>query len=311
MTTRLRQTAFLSEKWQDSAFLITRTLGRMVARLELKQLNIAKGCPLFYYDNNNNAATKTLVLVHGFNADKDHWIAMVLHLSRYRVIIPDLGGHGQSWYDPTLTYDIPLYAHQLNQLLNALGIDHFHLLGNSMGGWVAAWYAHAYSDEVETLGLMNACGVASPVLSPFFNALAQGRNPFFYSSPAEYADMLKMAMANPSAIAHPIRAVNYRHGLARMDKARKLFADITNPDQTYLAPAQQVDTLLRKIRQPTLVMWGDRDGIMDPSMAEVFAAGLPRSEKQILRNVGHTPMLEQPAKAARCYKEFLQRHASE
>lgn len=311
MTTLLRQTAFLSEKWQDSAFLITRTLGRLVARLELKQLDIAKGCPLFYYDNNNNAATKTLVLVHGFNADKDHWIAMALHLSRYRVIIPDLGGHGQSWYDPTLTYDIPFYARQLNQLLNALCLDRFHLLGNSMGGWVAAWYAHAHPTQVETLCLMNACGVASPVLSPFFKALAQQRNPFFYSSAAEYAELLDMAVANPRAIPQSIRAVNYRHGLARMDQARKLFADITNPDQTYLAPAQQVDRLLGQIRQPTLVLWGDRDGIMDPTMANVYSRGLPNNEKIILPNVGHTPMLEQPARVARCYKEFLQRHASD
>ncbi|HVK98624.1 MAG TPA: alpha/beta hydrolase [Dongiaceae bacterium] len=307
MTTRFYQPSSLSQKWQNSAYMITRSLGRIAARLELKRQEIPLGGPLSYYDNNNNAATETLVLVHGFNADKDHWIAMTLYLSRYRVIIPDLGGHGQSCYDPTLAYDIPLYARQLNQLMNALCINRFHLLGNSMGGWVAAWYAHQYPSEVVSLGLMNACGVASPVLSPFFRALAQQKNPFFYSNPTEFAAMLDIAVANPRAIPKSIRAVNYRHGLTRMDKARKLFADITNPEQTYLAPAQQVDDLLRQVQQPTLVLWGDRDGIMDPSMADVFCRGLPHCEKRILPGVGHTPMLEKPALAARCYKEFLQR----
>lgn len=306
MTSLAHSPGHLTERWQQSIYHITQTLGRRMAGLQAKWIDIKPGSRFCYYDNNNTRATDTLVLVHGFNADKDHWLAMARHLRQFRVIIPDLGGHGESCYDPALTYDIARYASQLNQLLQAIGIESCHLLGNSMGGWIVGHYAHAYPGMVKSLALMNACGVTSPRLSPYFNALAQRHNHFFYTCPAEFDALLRISVARPHAIPKALRDVAFRNGLARMEKARKLFADITNAEQTWIDPAQMLDNRLAAIGQPALVLWGDRDGIMDPSMLHIFRARLRYSKAIIMTDVGHTPMLEKPRLAAFHYTTFLQ-----
>ena len=102
---------------EDAAFNVTRSFGRLVAGLSLRRCDIGGGRSMTYYDNLRTLQQEkrpVIVLVHGFNADKDHWLRMAAHLSHYRVIIPDLVAHGESWYDPHQTYDIPFYRpHEL------------------------------------------------------------------------------------------------------------------------------------------------------------------------------------------------------
>lgn len=66
-----------------------------------------------------------------------------------------------------------------------------------------------------------------------------------------------------------------------------------------------IDARINKLTQPTFILWGKEDRIMDPSMAEVFANSIPNSEKVVLDGVGHVPMIETPRKSARAYLRFL------
>ena len=84
---------------------------------------------------------------------------------------------------------------------------------------------------------------------------------------------------------------------------RALFAELSvDPDR--LRPR------LDEIRQPALLVWGAQDRIIDPSAADVWAAGLPDVTLQILAGVGHAPMMEAPAVTARAYSAFLARTVS-
>lgn len=297
---------------EDAAFNVTRSFGRLVAGLSLRRCDIGAGRSMTYYDNQRSDQHQhrpVIVLVHGFNADKDHWLRMAAYLSHYRVIIPDLVAHGDSWYDPNHTYDIPFYVKHLKYFLERLGVTRFHLVGNSMGGWVSAHYAHRYADEVETLSLFNACGVISPRLSPFFVSLKNQKNPFLYHTLEELDELMRMAFAKTNPFPRLIKNTVFRHGKARMRRTQKLFADITNHDQTYFCPEQMIDGVLPDIQTPTLVLWGDRDGIMDISMADIFYQQLPNRELVIMNNVGHTPMIETPKESARLYAKFLQKQS--
>lgn len=66
-----------------------------------------------------------------------------------------------------------------------------------------------------------------------------------------------------------------------------------------------LEPLLPAIQQATFVLWGDHDRVIDVSSATVFAGALPDVELEIMKDVGHLPMIERPAESAAYYAEFL------
>src|SRR5262249_37193749 len=70
-------------------------------------------------------------------------------------------------------------------------------------------------------------------------------------------------------------------------------------------PPMRMESELPNVKARTLVVWGDKDRIIDPSAAQVFASGIPGAQLQIMPNCGHAPMLEYPEESARKLVEFL------
>jgi pimeloyl-ACP methyl ester carboxylesterase len=143
------------------------------------------------------------------------------------------------------------------------------------------------------------------VLSPFFKALSADKNLFFFSSQDEFDQLLAISVADVSSIPRSIKYVSYQEGLERMERTKKLFSDIMDGDQKLTHPEQMVDGLLGSIKQPALIIWGDKDGIMDKSMAEVFQRGIRHSQSIVMKNIGHVPMLESPQETGKFIKAFL------
>jgi pimeloyl-ACP methyl ester carboxylesterase len=290
---------------EDKLFELVQRAGALAAGLKLKTLELEPGRQMYYYDSDPGSSRPVLVLVHGFNADKSHWTLLATHLRRYRLLIPDLGGHGQTWHDSTLTYDIPYQARLLYRFLQTLGVGACHLAGNSMGGWVSAWFAADYPHMVKTLSLLNAAGVSAPNLSPFFQALDRGRNPFFYDDQAGFDALLQLATETPLPAIKALEHAQFRLGQARQLPGRKIFNDITNSNHTRFAPEQLLEPKLGLIIAPTLLLWGRQDRIIDVTSVGVFAKGLRQHEAVILEGVGHIPMVERPRQTARIIKRFI------
>ncbi|MCP5160806.1 MAG: alpha/beta hydrolase [Hahellaceae bacterium] len=305
----LSQLNRLKERLENSTFNLIQNLGRMAARLSLESIELTPGRFVYYFDNHQHDRD-TIVMLHGFEADKNHWLRMAAYLSDYRVIIPDLAGHGQTWFDPDVNYTIPYQSDFLFDFLKQIRVTEAHIIGNSMGGWVAASFAEHFPERVKTLTLLNSCGVASPTLSDYFTLLKNNKNLFFYRNKAEFEHLLSILLARPKQLFWPLKPVIYRHGLANRHRSKKIFADIINKEHTYFAPEQMMDARLSKIDKPTLIVWGDRDGIMHPSMADEFAKGIKGSETLMLAGIGHGPMLETPKTMARHFQAFLRRHGN-
>jgi pimeloyl-ACP methyl ester carboxylesterase len=70
----------------------------------------------------------------------------------------------------------------------------------------------------------------------------------------------------------------------------------------------KMEPLLKDIRVPTLVLWGDTDRVLDVSAADVYARGLPDATLVVMKKCGHVPMLERPAETAEHYRAFLKAH---
>ena len=101
-----------------------------------------------------------LVFVHGLSGTWQNWLLNIpAFMDSHRVIAPDLPGFGESPM-PREEISIKLYARILDGLLRSLGVESAVVVGNSMGGFVAAELALSYSTMVERLVLVSAAGLS-------------------------------------------------------------------------------------------------------------------------------------------------------
>ena len=271
------------------------------AGLELKK--IKAGNHLITYLEGGQG--ETIVMVHGFGGDKDHWTRFSAAITdRFHVLAPDLPGFGQSDYLPEESYSYQEQTVRLNDFTSALGLKSFHIVGNSMGGHIAGLYAVHYPAKVETLGLFAAAGVDAPEHSELFDIIISGgNNPLIPKTEADFQRLKRFVFFNPPYIPGFVEQVFVRESLAHQERNREIFQDL------HSRPFN-LESNLDAIKAPTLVLWGDHDRVLHPSGADVFAKKIKNARKIILKDCGHLPMIERPGQAAEIYLDFLQENRS-
>jgi abhydrolase domain-containing protein 6 len=245
---------------------------------------------------------ETIVLLHGFSADKDCWVRFVRNLPKsYRVFVIDLPGHGSTTRDWNTTYSIEYITKGFADTVDALHIDRFHLSGNSMGGYVSSLYSASHPDRVMTLCLVDPAGIFnSPQPSDREIALAHGVNPLVPKNMDEFDSMLGYAFYHQPFLPWPARSVTGAQYLERSAFNEKMWADI-------MKYRVELTCCLKDIHMPTLLMWGDRDRIIHVSTVSVFEKGIPQIKTVIFKDCGHMPMLEIPEESAAAYTSFLKK----
>jgi len=242
----------------------------------------------------------TVVTVHGFAADKDNWIRFAGPLTdQYRILAPDLPGFGDASRDPQADYRLPAQLERLRRFLRQLGVTRFHLVGNSMGGHLAALYAHKYPQEVLTLTLIDSAGVTEPTPSPLTEMYAQGKSPFNVETPDDFDSMLAFMSYEPPFIPRPARTLLAERAVKDQSLHRKIHTALMADH------AAQLEAKLPQIKTRTLIVWGDSDRGINPSSADVFDQLLPNSEKNVMEKTGHLPMVERPLETAKIFKNFV------
>jgi abhydrolase domain-containing protein 6 len=245
---------------------------------------------------------ETIVLLHGFNADKDNWVRFVRHLpQRYRVIAIDLPGHGMTTRDWKTTYSIDYITQGFANTIDALKLERFHLAGNSMGGFVSTLYGASHPDRVLSILLMNSAGTKSPEKSDREIAVAHGTNPLVPKTTEGFETLLEYAFNKQPSMPWPARSELASRYFEKSRFNEKMWSDIQE---------NMVDsaTYLKDLHMPVLIMWGDRDRIIHVSTAEVFQKGIPHAQTVIFKDCGHLPMLEIPRESAQAYASFLAEH---
>ena len=246
------------------------------------------------------ADAPAVVLLHGYTADRVVWMRFAKHLVRdHRVVVPELAGHGASGFISGTGFSAPAQATRVATVLDRLGIDRAHVAGNSMGGFVAATLALAHPDRVTSLLLSDAVGVASPEPSEVEERLREGRNPFLLDDVADFPAFYAMTMARPPFVPGFVRAALAEDYVSRRDQLEEIFTDFFG--------VATLDDRLGEITAPTLVMWGEKDRLVHPSTAQVWADGIPGARTVRYPDAGHMPMLEMPRRAATDYRAFLER----
>jgi pimeloyl-ACP methyl ester carboxylesterase len=267
---------------------------RRVAGLERKEVTLANGLRYVYLEGGRGAP---LVLLHGFGANKDNFTRVAKHLTpRYRVIVPDHVGFGESSKPPQADYAPRAQAERLRAFARALGVSKLHLGGNSMGGHIALTYAALYPKEVESLWLLNAAGVWSAPPSELRKRIKEsGENPMIVKNEDEFARLVSLVTARPLMIPRPFLDVVAQERIRNRELEQRIFKQLA---------ADSVEERIRGLAIPALIVWGQQDRVLHPGSAGILQMLLIRSEVVMMPGVGHLPMLEEPERSALDYLRF-------
>jgi pimeloyl-ACP methyl ester carboxylesterase len=268
-----------------------------------KQTVVAGDTTWSYYEGGQGP---TIVLLHGFAANKETWLEMAKGLTdHFHVVIPDLPGWGESSRNDNGDYGIPTQAARLEDFAKATGLQHFLLVGQSMGGAIAGVYAADHPERVAALGLMSSLGLTFKD-NDFVRDVKAGKNPFIYSDREQLEALLARIFIKPPHL--PGRIEDALINRNEKDRAfiERTFAELKQPEQAYA-----LDPVIGKLQMPVLGIWCHDDKIIDVSALDTLRDGLKSSPSigaTVMNGCNHMPMLEKPEETARIITGFALAH---
>lgn len=239
----------------------------------------------------------TLVLVHGFTGSKENWYPLARALGgRYRLLIPDLPGWGESERRPGAAYGFGEQAAHVDAFVRAVSPGRpVVLVGHSMGGGIAALVAARYPRDVAAVALLDAAGVRFRDNQFGLDVLA-GKNPFGVDDEASLQRYIDIVFHDPAA--KPWLPWPASTALIRKRRADAAFEqavlDRIGRSEESLLPGEEA----ARIRQPALLLWCRQDAVIDPSALDLYAARIPQARKVLLDGCGHMSLMERPAAVA-------------
>jgi len=239
-----------------------------------------------------------VVLLHGFPLSSAIWHEQQQKLGdRYRVITPDLRGHGRS-PAPSGVYDMDLLARDVLALLDVLRVERAAIMGHSMGGYVALAAWKLAPERFLALGLIGSQTGADTEEG------RQGRYKLADKVAAEGSQVMAAAML-PKLFAPGVLAET---PIAAQVQQIILRTQPTGIIGTLKGMAVRPDcgTALADARIPVLLLTGDQDQIIPSAKAREMAAAIGTATLTTIAHAGHMPMLEQPAATTVALRTFLE-----
>jgi len=237
-----------------------------------------------------------LLYLHGFadiHASTAGWLPFHDALAGgVRVIAPAHPGCAGSIEDDELDTIEDLVFHYM-QLIDALGIERFHLAGASIGGWTAAELAIRIPERVRSLSLIGACGlfVAHQPIADIFMMVQADTGKY-----DGYRRTLFRSADAPEALEmFPDGMMSVERELMRYKMFR--FASRVGFTPPYLYDRKLVARLGR-YRGPAVVIAGEQDHLVPAAHAKAYAKGLPNAEHRQVAGAGNSVVVEKPKEAA-------------
>ena len=247
------------------------------------------------YVETGDATKPTVIFLHGLGGSVANWQTNTAAFAQhYRVIAIDQVGFGKS-DKPNLKYRVGTFVDFLDKFMSELKIEKASLVGNSMGGWVAAMMAIKYPNRVEKIVLADAAGI---VPANFSNEQIYQLN---NSTRDEIRANMKLIFANPML----------QNNEALVDTfmtARVTAGDGGTINSIIESIKRREDFLndrLGDIKKPTLIIWGKQDGLLPVADATAFNKGIAGSELVIFDQCGHVPQFEKAADFNKAVLDFL------
>ena len=217
-----------------------------------------------------------LVFLHGAGGHTG-WMGFLDALAEdFAVYAPEHPGFGRS-DDPPWLDEVGDLAFFYLDFLETLRLDRVHLMGTSLGGWIAAELAVRNQNRLASLTLVGAVGILADghPIDDIFRMSVEENLRRFYADPERAArrlqDMAKIDMT---------LATKNRLTVGRLAYRPRFY----NPG---------LAKWLHRITVPTLLIYGDKDGLVPPRFGEAYRAAIPGSRLVVLEDAGHAPFDEQ------------------
>lgn len=285
--------------WRDPFLLVRGEFARqrVAAGLSRGTVEVAGHRWSYAYRDADAPDAPTVVMLHGFTGSKENWYPLAAALGgRYRVLIPDLPGWGESERKPGAVYGFTEQAANVEAFIRALSPGKpVVLLGHSMGGGIAAVAAARYPREIAKVGLLDAAGVRFKDNAFGLDVLA-GRNPFAVEDEASLKRYIDIVFHDAKAkpwLPWPASTALIRKRRADAGFEQDVLARIGRSEDSLL-PGQEA----ANIRQPALLLWCRQDAVIDASALELYAQRIPQARKVLLDGCGHMSLMERPAEVA-------------
>jgi pimeloyl-ACP methyl ester carboxylesterase len=259
-----------------------------------------EGVRLHLRDSSRQDA-RTVILLHGFGSSLHTWEPWAQLLDPdYRVVRFDLPGFGLTGPDPTADYTDARSIDVLIGMMDRLGISRANIVGHSMGGRIAWTFAALHPERVDKLVLVAPDGFAS-------RGHAYGVAPKVPLTARLLRYVLPMAFVRAS-----LRPA-YGDPAAMTDACVERYYDMLLAPGVRQAIVQRIaqnilvepDSLLRSIRAPTLLLWGEKDAMVPFTNAADYERVLPNARTVAFAGLGHLPHEEAPVLTAEAVLTFL------
>jgi pimeloyl-ACP methyl ester carboxylesterase len=274
---------------------------------ELKFLDL-HGDRIAYRDAGKG--TETVLLIHGMAGSSETWRAVIPQLSKkYRVVAPDLLGHGQS-AKPRGDYSLGAFAVWLRDLLDELGISRATIVGQSLGGGVAMQFVYQHPDYCQRLVLISSGGLGPDVGWTLRLLSAPGAEfilPVIAPRPVMTAGNKLRSWCSAAGIQSPRGAEVWSAYSSLSDsETRHAFLRTLRSVVDYRGQAVSALNRLHVASDlPIMAIWGDQDRIIPVDHAYAAQAARPESRLEVLKGVGHFPHVERPSEVVDLIKDFI------
>ncbi len=234
-------------------------------------------------------AGEPLLFLHGAGGIAGWFGALPLLAERFHVYAPLLPGFGESTGLEYLDDQFDLFLHGFD-VIEALGLERPYIVGESLGGWLAAEMAALRPKEVGRLALLAPIGLwrdAAPV-ADIFGMMPGELVPFLYHN-LECPAAQQMMMTTHLFSDKDDRTPEQIEMLITMSRGFRTAAKFLFP-----IPEAGMEHRLWRIQAPTLVVWGEQDRLIAPSYADIFQAKVAHCEVVKIPDAGHGMCLETP-----------------
>jgi pimeloyl-ACP methyl ester carboxylesterase len=233
-----------------------------------------------------------LLILHGAGGNRAWLQYMQLLSQRFQVYVPDHPGFGKS-DQPEWISSVPDLACFYLWALEDLGLSRLRVMGFSMGGWLAAEMAVMCPHLIERMVLVGAAGVKptqGEITDIFLLSPAEMTAKMFYDT-KQAPEYEQLYGAQPTSEEQDLLTRN-----------REMAARITWKPYMH---DPRLPPLLRRLRMPTLIVWGRHDAIVPVNCGELYHQNLRGSQLVIMEQCGHVPQIEKPQEFVNIVSEFL------
>jgi len=281
------------------------------SREECRRSAKAGDITLNYYDTGAGEGLP-LVMLHGGGPGASAWSnfgrALPHFAGSFRTLLVDQPGFGASEKPPVVGNYYRFAADHVAALLDELGIERIHLLGNSLGGGTAMRFALTYPDRVGRLVLMGPGGLSLNL---------------FHADPTEGVQRLMDFSMNPSreALRAFISTMVVDQSLVTDELVEERYVDATAPGSmeamrsmgmSFYDPATAEDGMLwreaHRLRHHTLLTWGREDRVNPLDGAIAALKLIPKAQLHVFPRCGHWAQIEAAEEFAEITTAFLARH---